>query len=354
MVFKKSFIVILLMTLVSVSYATRPETSLSSADISSDKSESEKTAMSVFVRMQAKTLGEKTYVKLNKKSQTRLNKYARFILSQAEQYPGKNILHISNPDLHRMVCFFTVNYVYSLESQDMPDDLQLFVIFEEEKERKGEISLEIERVKQVFSKCERLELELQPSGIVYFKWDGENYLNGVSVALYQSDHEKTMTSEVPEVFKNDPLLAKLYAVQPAESVEPTYLEGAEDATVNSLLEGVKSQTESMENVQLGSIAKQFFKRTGKKLGKKLTKIIWKRRENIAASFTKDDADLFSNGKSAEDTAMALTNLVAMPNQSKVSQSSFVDTLKGILGSDAKLKLSVERRKIYAGFKLKFK
>ena len=298
----------------------------------------------VFSLIEAKTVGQKTQALLHPATQERLKNYADSVLSKTLIYGTKNPLYVDNPDLHRMLCFLITSYVYASEAQNLPSETQVYVVEDGGTKRNQLLSLEIQNVQSIFDRCEKLELKLLPTGVVYFNWDTEDYLNRVS------SEDRTMVAEVPEAFRKDPLLAQLFEAEARYSRvqrAPAGTLGNEPVMV--LLEGVKNQIASGQP-NLVKLATRVVSKAGQKALKKGLK----ERQALIASLTRDDASLFGSSAVQKETARALTRLVALPGQTSVSQESFANTLTEILGSDLKLKVKVGRESIYAGFKIELK
>ena len=300
----------------------------------------------VFSLIEAKTLGQKTQPLLHPATRERLGNYADSVLSKTAIHGTKNPLYIDNPDLHRMLCFLITSYVYASEAQNLPPETQVYVVEDVGVKRNQLLSVEIQNVQSIFDRCEKLELKLLPTGVVYFNWDTEDYLNSVS----SEDMTMVAESDVPEAFRDDPLLTQLFEAESRYAKVQQAQEGTfGNELVMILLEGVKNQIASGQP----NIVKLATK-VASQAGQKALRKGWKERQALIASVTRDDSSLFGSSEIQKETAKALTRLVALPGQSSVSQASFANTLKNILGSDVQLKIKVGKEAIYAGFKIDLK
>lgn len=314
-------------------------------------------ALNVLIRMNAKMIGGKTIILFKPETKNKLNEFADSILSKVVWGEKRSLFHIANPDVHRMACFFVTHYVYAMESERLPAETQVYLVNEENISRLSEVMVEINNLQGVFSRCKALELSLYPNDIVYFGWDDANYLNSVTIEMIRS--EKAATLRVPDMFKDDPLLFNLYQAAAIHEVraekKDRFIRQLGDETVNLMLAGVKTEfREDLDKVDLGKVAQTILKKTGKKIAQRVGQKIWKQRRTLVASLTRDDSDLFIIKQQQENMAEEFTNLVAFPGRESLSKRSFVNSLKGILGRDAKLKLKIGRKKVYAGFSLQFK
>ncbi len=300
----------------------------------------------VFALIEAKTLGQKTQALLHPATRERLGNYASSVLSKTTFLETKNPLYVDNPDLHRMLCFLITSYVYASEAQNLPPETQVYVVGDRSTKRNQLLSVEIQNVQSIFDRCEKLELKLLPTGVVYFNWDIEDYLNGIS----SEDMTMVAEVEVPQAFRNDPLLTQLFEAEARYAKRERVQEGTfGNELVMILLEGVKNQIASGQP----NIVK-FATRVASKAGQKALQKGWKERQALIASLTQDDASLFGSSAIQKETAKALTRLVALPGKFSVSQTSFANTLKNILGSDVQLKVKVGKEAIYAGFRIELK
>ncbi len=297
----------------------------------------------VFSRIKAKNIGSQTVSRFSTEAQTKLNEYAELVISKTAFQEQSNPLYIDNPDLHRALCFLITSYVYEAESQKLPPKTQIYIV-SDQISRNEELSLEIKNVQQIFDRCQKLELKLETTGMIYFNWDIENYLNGIPISI-----QKEASSDVPEEFKNDPLLSKLFKTESDYGRLMAGRDYLEDDLVQMLLEGVKNQLASGQP-NLLKLATKF----GKEAGTKLASRAWKERKALVASLAKDDSNLFSTSGVQKETALALTRLVAIPGKSTVSNKNFVNSVKKILDSDLKLNVKVGKEMLYVGFKLQFK
>ena len=303
----------------------------------------------VLTSLDASRIAQRTAVEFNDATKDKLNSYASFILAQHAEEPSKNILHISSPLLHRTLCFFSTHFVYEIEKNNLPQDVQVYVVLEDQVSREAELTQEVQRLQALFNRCYHSEVSLAASGLYLFAWDDSAYLNQELVAL----HDSKASTEVPDIFKNDPILSKIYAVHKAP-VKKHVMEEVGDEAVNIMLTGVKEELHQTEMVDIREVAGSIVGRVTTEARKQLGKKIWKQRQALVRTFTKDDAGLFTLKDAQEDTARRLTNLIALPGNTKTSSASFSDKLKNILGDDAKVKFNVGKDKIYAGFTLKFK
>lgn len=299
----------------------------------------------VFTLIEAKTLGQKTKPLLHSATRERLEQYANSVLSKTIPSQAKNPMYIDNPDLHRMLCFLITSYVYASEAQNLPAETQVYVVDDTVK-RNQNLVVEIQNVQSLFDRCEKLELKLLPTGVVYFNWDTDDYLNG----LPSEDVTMMAEVEVPKAFRKDPFLARLFGA------EARYAKGerAPAGTFGNeltmiLLEGVKNQIASGQPniVKLAT-------RVASKAGQKALKKGYKEREALIASLTRDDSSLFGTSAIQRETARALSRLITLPGKSFMSEAFFTETLKDILGSDLKLKVKMGREAIYAGFRIDIK
>src|SRR3989338_4384471 len=308
------------------------------------KNPQESPLVQVFVRLEAQNIGEKTYGLFNSQTMEILTEYAESILSKASFQDQKNPLYIDNPDLHRMVCFFVTSYVYAAEAQHLPKDTQIYLVAEDPIEQDQKLTLEIQHVQDVFNKCENLELQLLPTGVVYFNWDQDNFLNGVPL-----EPPRVAQSDIPEEFKDDPLLAQLYTTAQGYAQREGEKSKLGSEMVSLLLEGVKNQLAS-GHPNIAKLATVFAKQAGTKVAKQA----WKEKSALIASLTKDDSNLFQTSQVQQETAEALTNLVALPGKATISKTAFTDSIKKIMSSDVKMNFRIGKDTIYAGFKLEFK
>lgn len=299
----------------------------------------------VFTLIEAKTLGQKTQALLHSATRARLKKYADSVLSKTTLSNTKNPLYMDNPDLHRMLCFLITSYVYASEAQSLPQETQVYVVDDTVK-RDQMLSVEIQNVQSLFDRCEKLELKLLPTGVVYFNWDTEEYLNG----LPSEDTSMMAEVEIPEAFRKDPLLAQLFGAEARYAKTEHAQEGSFGNELTMiLLEGIKNQIASGQP----NIVK-FATRVASKAGQKALRKGWKERQALIASLTRDDASLFGSSAIQKETARALSRLIALPGRSAMSEAFFTETVKNILGSDLKLKVKMGREAIYAGFKIELK
>src|SRR3989338_5805569 len=300
----------------------------------------------VFSLIEAKTVGQKTQALLHPATQERLKNYADSVLSKTLIYGTKNPLYVDNPDLHRMLCFLITSYVYASEAQNLPSETQVYVVEDGGTKRNQLLSLEIQNVQSIFDRCEKLELKLLQTGVVYFNWDTEDYLNGVP----SEDRTMVAESDVPEAFRDDPLLTQLFEAESRYAKVQQAQEGTfGNELVMILLEGVKNQIASGQP----NIVKLATK-VASQAGQKALRKGWKERQALIASVTRDDSSLFGSSEIQKETAKALTRLVALPGKSAMSEAFFTETVKNVLGSDLKLKVKMGREAIYAGFKIELK
>ena len=316
----------------------------SGVGFSQEKNPVKNSVEEVFTLIEAKTLGQKTQPLLHSATRARLKNYADSVLSKTTLSNTKNPLYVDNPDLHRMLCFLITSYVYASEAQSLPQETQVYVVDDSAK-RDQILSVEIQNVQSLFDRCEKLELKLLPTGVVYFNWDTEEYLNG----LPSEDKSMMAEVEIPEAFRKDPLLAQLFGAE----VRYSKIDRNEGTFGNELtmilLEGVKNQIASGQP----NIVK-FATRVASKAGQKVLRKGWKERQALIASLTRDDTSLFGSSEIQKETARALTRLIALPGKSAMSEAFFTETVKNVLGSDLKLKVKMGREAIYAGFKIELK
>lgn len=307
--------------------------------------------LNTFVRIEAKMLGKKTHVYFNLETLDRLAQYAELILAKANHKEG-NLVYVSRPDVQRLLCFFITHYVYAAEAHGVPKEAQVYLTFEDKVTRDPKLELEISRVQDVFEKCEHLELKLEPTGLVTFNWDVTDYLNSIVMAP-----KGISEADVPEIFKNDPLLSKLYQIETSyqrrEAAKDPFWSQLEDETMNALMEGMKNGMASGGNVNMNELMNALAKKAARAIGKRTAKKLWKERRTLVATLTKDDSNLFSVSPDQKGLAKALTRLIAIPGKQSVSDDSFTSSLKNILGKDAALKLKVGKDKLYGTFTLTF-
>lgn len=307
--------------------------------------------LNTFVRIEAKALGKKTHIYFNLETIDRLARYAELILEKANQKEG-NLVYVSQPDVQRLLCFFVTHYVYAAEAHGVPKEAQVYLTFEDKMTRDPKLELEISHVQNIFEKCEQLELNLEPTGLVTFNWDVTDTLN--SIVMVSKGEVK---AEVPGVFENDPLLSQLYRIetsfQKRKAAKDPFWSQLEDETMNALMEGMKNSMGAGGNINMDELMKALATKAAKAVGKKAAKKIWKERRTLIATLTKDDSNLFAVSPDQKDVAKALTRLVAIPGQQTVSDDSFTKSLKNILGKDAAIKLKVGKDKLYATFTLTF-
>ena len=123
--------------------------------------------------------------------------------------------------------------------------------------------------------------------------------------------------------------------------------------MNLLMEGVKNAMVSGGNVNMKELVSALAKKAQKTIGQKAAKKLWKERRTLIAALTKDDSNLFSVSDDQKNLARELTKLVAAPGNQTLSKHSFIDSLKNVLGKDAKLKLKVGKDKLLVSYSLKF-
>ncbi len=309
-----------------------------------------------MVRMEAGTVGQKASGYLSKQAREKLNHYANSILAKTEDSDKRRLLHIENPNLHRMICFFVTHFIYAGEEKDLPKELQVYPVMDEMIKRNSHLVAEVRNLQHLFDRCQTLEMTLGPTGFIYFPWDDLNFLNSIATEVALS--KELEMPDIPPMFKNDPLLFHLCqraAVEEEKISRKDHLSAQlQDETVYLLFEGVRSGYEEERKINLTKIAAAFVKKAGQEIGSKIAKRLWEKRHAIVSTLVRDDTNLFRAPSSVEETAQRLTNLVAVPNSAVVSQKSFVESLKGILGKDAKVKISVGKDKIYGGLSVSFK
>ncbi len=307
--------------------------------------------LNTFVRIEALTLGKKTQIYFNLETIDRLAQYAESILSKVSLKEG-NLVNVSNPEVHRLLCFFVTNYVYAAEAHGVPKDAQVYLVIEDGITRDPKLELEINNVKNIFERCEKMELKLESSGLVTFNWDVTDYLNSIEMLP-----KAVAEPDVPAVFKDDPLLSKLYRFEAVYrkrlTAKDPFWSQLEDETMNLLMEGVKNAMASGGNVNMNELVSALAKKAQKTLGEKAVKKLWKERRTLIAALTKDDSNLFSVSDDQKNLARELTRLVAVPGDQTLSKQSFISSLKNVLGKDAKLKLKVGKDKLIVSYSLKF-
>lgn len=311
----------------------------------------QKAILNTFGRIEAETLGRKTHIYFNLETIDRLARYAEGILAKANQKEG-NLVYVSHPDVQRLLCFFIAHYVYAAEAHGVPKESQVYLTFEDKVTRRPALELEISRVQNIFEKCEKMAVKLEKTGLLTFNWDVTDYLNSIEMG------PKTVSeADVPAVFKNDPLLSKLYffdaAARRREAAKDPFWSQMGDEALNLLMEGAKNSMASGGNINVEELMETIAKKAAKKVGLKAAKKIWKERRTLMARLTKDDSNLFAVSPDQKNVARSLTRLVAVPGAETVSGESFTTSLKNILGKDAKMKMKVGKDTIYAAFTLTF-
>ena len=307
--------------------------------------------LNTFVRIEALSLGKKTHIYFNLETIDRLAQYAESILSKVSLKEG-NLVNVSSPEVHRLLCFFVTNYVYAAEAHGVPKEAQVYLVIEDGVTRDPKLELEINNVRNIFERCEKIELKLESTGLVTFNWDDTDYLNSIEMLP-----KAVAESDVPAVFKDDPLLSKLYHFEAVYrkrlAAKDPFWSQIGDETMNLLMEGVKNAMASGGNVNMKELVSALAKKAQKTIGQKAAKKLWKERRTLIAALTKDDSNLFSVSDDQKNMARALTRLTAVPGDQTISKQSFMSSLKDILGKDAKIKLKVGKDKLLVSYSLKF-